>query len=151
MVNIFVKTIISASMNMKLSLLLLLVISQFSFSNNTDFLTNDSINKNDDVYLLMLVDELKRIVLPHSGIHANFSTYYYHIVRELIALMQILQQAVVINVHLPAYRWAIWRLDWRRMMTHTRLILLHHIILENRLKAIGTSMLGVLLLTMLQI
>ncbi len=25
------------------------------------------------------------IVLPHSGIHANFSTYYYHIVRELIA------------------------------------------------------------------
>lgn len=25
------------------------------------------------------------IVLPHSGIHANFSTYYSHIVRELIA------------------------------------------------------------------
>lgn len=25
------------------------------------------------------------IVLPHSGIHANFSTYYAHIVRELIA------------------------------------------------------------------
>lgn len=25
------------------------------------------------------------IVLPHSGIHANFSTYYLHIVRELIA------------------------------------------------------------------
>lgn len=25
------------------------------------------------------------IVLPHSGIHANFSTYYYHIVRELIS------------------------------------------------------------------
>lgn len=25
------------------------------------------------------------IVLPHSGIHANFSTYYYHIVRELLA------------------------------------------------------------------
>ena len=24
------------------------------------------------------------IVLPHSGIHANFSTYYYHIVRELM-------------------------------------------------------------------
>ena len=24
------------------------------------------------------------IVLPHSGIHANFSTYYYHIVRELV-------------------------------------------------------------------
>ena len=95
MVNIFVKTIISASMNMKLSLLLLLVISQFTFS---------KIDKNDDVYLLMLVDELKRIVLPLSGIHANFSTYYYHIVRELIALMQILQQAVVINVHLPAYR-----------------------------------------------
>ncbi len=26
------------------------------------------------------------IVLPHSGIHANFSTYYYHIVRELLPL-----------------------------------------------------------------
>jgi hypothetical protein len=25
------------------------------------------------------------IVLPHSGIHANFSTYYYHIVREFIS------------------------------------------------------------------
>ena len=25
------------------------------------------------------------VVLPHSGIHANFSTYYYHIVRELMA------------------------------------------------------------------
>lgn len=25
------------------------------------------------------------IVLPHSGIHANFSTYYLHIVRELLA------------------------------------------------------------------
>ncbi|MDI9604094.1 MAG: prolyl oligopeptidase family serine peptidase [Bacteroidota bacterium] len=25
------------------------------------------------------------IVLPHSGIHANFSTYYYHIVREFVA------------------------------------------------------------------
>lgn len=85
MVNIFVKTIISASMNTKHLLLLLFLISQFSFSNNTDFLTNDSIDKNDDVYFLMLVDELKRIVLPHSGIHANFSTYYYHIVRELIA------------------------------------------------------------------
>lgn len=24
------------------------------------------------------------IVLPHSGIHANFSTYYYHIVREFL-------------------------------------------------------------------
>ena len=78
-------------MNTKHLLLLLFLMAQFSFSNNTDFLTNDSIDKNDDVYLLMLVDELKRIVLPHSGIHANFSTYYYHIVRELIALMQILQ------------------------------------------------------------
>lgn len=32
------------------------------------------------------------IVLPHSGIHANFSTYYAHIVRELIA-----QQYVVVS------------------------------------------------------
>jgi len=34
------------------------------------------------------VDESKKyplIVLPHSGIHADFSTYYAHIVRELIA------------------------------------------------------------------
>jgi len=32
------------------------------------------------------------IVLPHSGIHANFSTYYAHIVRELIA-----QEYVVVS------------------------------------------------------
>ena len=25
------------------------------------------------------------IVLPHSGVHADFNTYYAHIVRELIA------------------------------------------------------------------
>jgi len=32
------------------------------------------------------------IVLPHSGVHANFSTYYAHIVRELIA-----QEYVVVS------------------------------------------------------
>ena len=51
MVNMFVKTIISTSMNMKLSLLLLLVISQFTFSKSIDININDSIDKNDDVYV----------------------------------------------------------------------------------------------------
>lgn len=32
-----------------------------------------------------LTEKYPLIVLPHSGIHANFSTYYSHIVRELIA------------------------------------------------------------------
>jgi dipeptidyl aminopeptidase/acylaminoacyl peptidase len=32
------------------------------------------------------------IVLPHSGVHANFSTYYSHIVKELIA-----QQYIVVS------------------------------------------------------
>ncbi|MCL4280169.1 MAG: prolyl oligopeptidase family serine peptidase, partial [Ignavibacteriaceae bacterium] len=32
------------------------------------------------------------IVFPHSGVHANFSTYYLHIVKELIA-----QQYVVVS------------------------------------------------------
>lgn len=159
--NIFVEIIISASMNKKHLFLLLLIVSQFSYSYCMNITTNDSIDKNDDVYLLKLVNDLKRevddythrfdilekqvddllwferlgdvayidkvrltsiprwkprnsddrfannklqfynyvfipkdvnrkkkyplIVLPHSGIHANFSTYYYHIVRELIA------------------------------------------------------------------
>lgn len=40
------------------------------------------------VFIPKAVDTTKKyplIVLPHSGIHANFSTYYAHIVRELIA------------------------------------------------------------------
>ncbi len=40
------------------------------------------------VFIPRSVDESKKyplIVLPHSGIHADFSTYYAHIVRELIA------------------------------------------------------------------
>src|SRR5690554_4487362 len=38
-------------------------------------------------------DKHPLIVLPHSGIHANFSTYYYHIVRELIAQKYIVVSA----------------------------------------------------------
>ena len=148
-------------MNRKLIILFLLLISQYSFSSKIVFLTKDSIDIKDDVYLLMLVDKFKKdvedykhrfdivekqidnllwferlgdialidkvrltstprwkpkykndsfannklqfytyifipkdlkkknkyplIVLPHSGIHANFSTYYFHIVRELIS------------------------------------------------------------------
>jgi dipeptidyl aminopeptidase/acylaminoacyl peptidase len=30
-------------------------------------------------------DKLPLLVLPHGGVHANFTTYYLHIVRELIA------------------------------------------------------------------
>lgn len=40
------------------------------------------------VFIPRSVDKSKKyplIVLPHSGIHADFSTYYAHIVRELIA------------------------------------------------------------------
>jgi len=32
-----------------------------------------------------ITEKYPLIVLPHSGIHADFSTYYAHIVRELIA------------------------------------------------------------------
>ncbi|MCL2502592.1 MAG: hypothetical protein FWE99_05610, partial [Bacteroidales bacterium] len=40
------------------------------------------------VFIPKSVDQNKKyplIVLPHSGIHADFSTFYAHIVRELIA------------------------------------------------------------------
>ncbi len=40
------------------------------------------------VFIPRAVDSSKKyplIVLPHSGIHADFSTYYAHIVRELVA------------------------------------------------------------------
>ena len=49
--NIFVERIISESMNKKKLLFLILLISQYSFSNSTYIISNDSIDKNDDVYL----------------------------------------------------------------------------------------------------
>jgi len=39
------------------------------------------------------------IVLPHGGVHANFSTYYSHIVKELIA-----QQYIVVSAEYRAVR-----------------------------------------------
>jgi len=40
------------------------------------------------VFIPKEIDESSKyplIVLPHSGVHANFSTYYAHIVREFVA------------------------------------------------------------------
>ena len=33
------------------------------------------------------------IVLPHGGVHADFTTYYAHIIRELIAQQYIVKKA----------------------------------------------------------
>ena len=48
--------------------------------NKLQFYTYVFVPKEIDIY-----EKYPLIVLPHSGIHANFSTYYAHIVRELIA------------------------------------------------------------------
>ena len=42
------------------------MISNFSFVANTQSLTKDSVGKNEDAYLLMIVDQLQRTVDDHN-------------------------------------------------------------------------------------
>lgn len=61
----------------------------------TDRFANNKLQFYTYVFIPKKVDVNRKyplIVLPHSGIHANFSTYYAHIVRELIA-----QEYVVVS------------------------------------------------------
>lgn len=61
----------------------------------TDKFSSNKLQFYSYIFIPKSVDINKKyplIVLPHSGIHANFSTYYAHIVRELIA-----QQYVVVS------------------------------------------------------
>jgi hypothetical protein len=44
------------------------------------------------VFIPLHIDDSKKyplIVLPHGGVHADFTTYYAHIVRELVIIMNI--------------------------------------------------------------
>lgn len=62
---------------------------------STDRFSNNKLQFYSYIFIPKNVDITKKyplVVLPHSGIHANFSTYYAHIVRELIA-----QQYVVVS------------------------------------------------------
>lgn len=61
----------------------------------TDRFANNKLQFYTYVFIPKSVDVNKKyplIVLPHSGIHADFSTYYAHIVRELVA-----QEYVVVS------------------------------------------------------